>query len=79
MMDQTIEMVITYGIFAALFVWLLHTTNKRNELREDRYQQTIEKNQEIISEQAKSFSNLSGDVTEIKDILKKGGALNDQF
>ena len=74
-----IEHFVSYGVFAALFVWLLHTTNSRNELREDMYQKTIEKNQEIISEQAKSFSSLSGDVTEIKDILKKGGALHDPF
>ena len=73
-MEQLLELTIPYGIFALLFVWLLHTTNKRNEIREDRYQETIEKNQQIISEQAKSFSGLSGDVSEIKDILKKGGA-----
>ena len=75
MLEHLVELTIPYGLFALLFVWLLHTTNKRNELREDQYQDTIKKNQEIISQQAKSFSNLSGDVREIKDILKKGGAL----
>jgi len=73
MLDNLLELAIPYGIFAILFTWLLHTTNKRNELREDMYQKTIEKNQDIISEQAKSFSSLSGDVREIKDTLKKGG------
>jgi len=73
MIDNLLELAIPYGLFAILFIWLLHTTNKRNELREDMYQKTIEKNQEIISEQAKSFSSLSGDVKEIKDTLIKGG------
>lgn len=73
MLDNLLELAIPYGVFAILFVWLLHTTNKRNELRENMYQKTIEKNQEIISEQAKSFSSLSGDIKEIKDMLKKRG------
>ena len=71
MIKLLIENALTYGVFASLFIWLLHTTNKRNELREDMYQKSIEKNQEIISEQAKSFSSLSGDVKEIKDTLKR--------
>lgn len=72
MIESLLELAIPYGIFAVLFIWLLHTTNKRNELREDMYQKTIEKNQEIISHQAKSFSSLSGDVVEIKEMLKGG-------
>ena len=78
MIEQIIEITIPYGIFAALFVWLLYTTNKRNEYREDMYQKTIQTNQEIISEQAKSFSSLSGDVTEIKELLR-GGTSYDRF
>jgi len=79
MIDNLLELAIPYGLFAILFVWLLHTTNKRNELREDMYQKTIEKNQQIISEQAKSFSSLSGDVKEIKDIIKKGSVRDDRI
>ena len=78
MIEQLLDLAVPYGIFAVLFIWLLHTTNKRNELREDMYQKTIRKNQEIISEQAKSFSNLSGDITEIKDMLR-GGASYDRL
>lgn len=73
MLENLLELAIPYGIFAVLFIWLLHTTNKRNELREDKYQEIIEKNQTIISEQAQSFSSLSVDVKEIKNTLKKGG------
>jgi len=78
MLDQLLEITVPYGIFAGLFMWLLYTTNKRNECREDMYQKTIQKNQEIISEQAKSFSHLSGDVTEIKELLR-GGTSYDRF
>jgi len=71
MLDYLLEMTLPYGIFALLFTWLLHTTNKRNEQRENMYQETICKNQEIICEQAQSFSCLSKDITEIKHTLKK--------
>ena len=69
MLELLLDNVFTYGVFAVLFVWLLYTTNKRNECREHMYQRTIRENQAIISEQAKAFSGLSGDVTEIKDLL----------
>ena len=72
-MEQLINMSVTYGIFAVLFVWLLHTTNKRNEVRENQYQLTIKKNQEIIAKQAQSFSNLTVDIREIKNGLKRKG------
>ena len=69
MIELLLDNAFTYGIFAGLFVWLLYTTNKRNECRELMYQDTIRKNQEIISEQAKAFGGLSTDVTEIREIL----------
>jgi hypothetical protein len=69
MIEVLLEMVIPYGIFASLFVWLLYTTNKRNECREQMYQRTIKENQKIILEQAKAFSSLSGDITEIRELL----------
>jgi len=69
MLELLLDNIFTYGIFAGLFVWLLYTTNKRNECRERMYQQAIRKNQEIISEQAKAFGGLSSDVTEIKEML----------
>ena len=77
MIERLLEIAIPYGIFAVLFIWLLYTTNKRNGQREDMYQIILQKNQEIISEQARAFSSLSTDVTEIKDILKKGGVKHD--
>ena len=80
MFEQLLELAIPHGLFASLFVWLLHTTNKRNEWREDMYQQTTSINQKIISEQAKSFGSLAGDVTEIKGFLiKRGGGYHDRL
>ncbi|MCL2559377.1 MAG: BhlA/UviB family holin-like peptide [Turicibacter sp.] len=73
MFELLLENALTYGIFAGLFVWLLHSTSKRNTIREDRYQKTIEKNQSIISEQAKAFSSLSCNVSDIK-VMMRGGA-----
>lgn len=69
MLDRLIELALPYGIFAILFVWLLYTTNKRNESRETEYQRTITKNQEVIAEQAKAFTHMSSDIKEIKGMV----------
>lgn len=74
-LEQLINLSVTYGIFAVLFIWLLHTTNTRNEDRENQYQQTIKKNQEIIAQQAQAFSNMTIDLREIKNGLKRKGSI----
>lgn len=74
MIEQLIQMSISYGFFAVLFVWLLYTTNKRNERREIMYQKAIKKNQEIIFEQAQSFSHLSDHISEMRGMLSRGRA-----
>ena len=71
MIDQLFEAAVPYRIFALLFVWLLYTTNKRNESRENEYQKTITKNQEVIAEQAKAFTHMSSDIKEIKCMVIK--------
>ncbi|AHD04520.1 BhlA/UviB family holin-like peptide [Paenibacillus larvae] len=70
MEEQIFNTALNTGIFGALFIWLLFTTMKKNEVREKEYQKTISENQEVIREQAKSFSLLSSDIAEIKGILK---------
>lgn len=45
---------------------------KKNEQREMQYQAVIQKNQEVIEEQAKAFGSISKDVTEIKQKLFEG-------
>lgn len=72
MEEQIFNSVIQQGAFAALFVWMLFTTQKKNEQREEQYQKVIEKNQQVIEEQAKAFGSISKDVTEIKQKLFEG-------
>ena len=73
MEEQIFSSMIQQGAFAALFVWMLFTTQKKNEQREAQYQKVIEKNQQVIEEQAKAFGSLSKDVSDIKQkILGKG-------
>ncbi|MED3691313.1 BhlA/UviB family holin-like peptide [Peribacillus butanolivorans] len=57
------------SVFTLLFVWLLITTMKTNKERETKYQEVIDKNQSVIETQAQSFSTLSQDVNEIKQII----------
>ncbi|MCY9512066.1 BhlA/UviB family holin-like peptide [Paenibacillus larvae] len=70
MEEQIFNTALNIGIFGALFIWLLFTTMKKNEVREKEYQKTISENQEVIREQVKSFSLLLSDIAEIKGILK---------
>lgn len=67
--QQIMDLVFKQGIFAVLFVYLFIMTQKKNEARETKYQEVIEKNQQVIEEQAKAFTSLSKDVSEIKQIL----------
>jgi hypothetical protein len=69
MEEQVFNMFIKEGGFALLFVWMLFSTMKNNKERETKYQEVIDKNQSVIEEQAKAFSSIAKDVTEIKQIL----------
>lgn len=46
---------------------------KKNEQREEQYQKVIEKNQGVIEEQAKAFSSLANDVSDIKQKIMGNG------
>lgn len=69
MEEKIFDMFLKEGAFAILFVWMLFATMKNNKERETKYQEVIDKNQLVIEEQAKAFSSLSKDITEIKQIL----------
>ena len=43
-------MVISQGPFAALFIWLLIDTNKKNEAREQRMQEQLDKTVPILNQ-----------------------------
>ncbi|ENJ6137341.1 BhlA/UviB family holin-like peptide [Bacillus albus] len=73
MEEQILNSMIQQGAFAALFVWMLFTTQKKNEQREEQYQKVIEKNQQVIEEQAKAFSSLSKDLSDVKQKILGNG------
>ncbi|WP_144501598.1 BhlA/UviB family holin-like peptide [Bacillus thuringiensis] len=73
MEEQIFNSMIQQGAFAALFVWMLFTTQKKNEQREEQYQKVIEKNQQVIEEQAKAFSSLSKDLSDVKQKILGNG------
>ncbi|OSX92011.1 BhlA/UviB family holin-like peptide [Bacillus mycoides] len=84
MEEQIVNVMLSQGVFGALFVWLLFSTRKEskellestrqeNKEREDKYQQTITENQVVITKQAEAFGTLSKDVSEIKQILGAKG------
>lgn len=69
METEIFNVFVKQGGYALLFVWMLFTTMKNNKEREAKYQEVIDKNQMVIEEQAKAFTSMSKDVTEIKQIL----------
>ncbi|MFQ7075327.1 MAG: BhlA/UviB family holin-like peptide [Clostridia bacterium] len=48
--NTIVEMVISQGPFAALFIWLLIDTNKKNEAREQRMQEQLDKTVPILNQ-----------------------------
>lgn len=71
MENEIIKLVATNGAFAGLFVWLLFYTQKQNEIRETKYQDTIDKNQSIIMELTKKFDIVEDVKTDVEDIKNK--------
>ena len=81
-MEELVKLILStvfseYGVIGACFVILLLWTMKENKVREDRYQETISKNQEIILEQAKNFDivkEIREDVSDLKVAVTKKGS-----
>ena len=48
--NTIVEMVISHGPFAAIFIWLLIDTNKKNEAREQRMQEQLDKTVPILNQ-----------------------------
>ncbi|WP_315079993.1 BhlA/UviB family holin-like peptide [uncultured Clostridium sp.] len=69
MENEVIKTIVSQGVWAVLFVWLLMDTRKESKTREERLQTIINKNQEVIGELAEKFDvveNIESDVKEIK-------------
>ena len=63
--EQILNSMIQQGAFAALFVWMLFTTQKRMSGVKNNIKKLL-KNQQVIEEQAKAFSSLSRDLSDVK-------------
>ena len=78
-MEDLIRLILTTvlseaGLTGASFIILLLWTMRENKVREERYQQTIASNQEIIVEQVKKFDilkEIKEDVSELKSSLSE--------
>ncbi|MDD4816059.1 MAG: BhlA/UviB family holin-like peptide [Clostridia bacterium] len=64
-MENLIEIAISNGIFAGLFVWLLFYQLKDSSNREKRYIDIIDK----LSIQLETIEDVKEDVKELKDNL----------
>lgn len=72
-MSEIFKMILSeYGFIGAIFACLLWYVMTENSKRELRYQNTIEKNQEVILSQAKSFEvvkDMKEDIEVLKDVI----------
>lgn len=76
MENEFLKTIASQGAWAVLFVWLLIDTRKESKAREEKLQNIINKNQEVISELAEKFDvveDIQADVTDIKIKLDKVG------
>ena len=67
-MNELLSLDIAQISYAALFVWLLFDTNKKNETREKKYQDIIDN----LSINIGVINDVKEDVEEIKDIISRG-------
>lgn len=66
-MNELMNIDISQISFGVLFVWLLIDTNKKNQAREEKYQNTIDK----LAGNIGVIQEVKEDVEEIRDIIQK--------
>lgn len=74
--NELIKTIVSQGAWAILFVWLLIDTRKESKAREEKLQEIIDKNQEVISDLAENLEvvkTTQKDVADIKIKLNKVG------
>ena len=64
-MNELLSIDLSQISFGALFVWLLFDTNKKNENREEKYQEIIES----LSNNISLIQDVKEDVEEIKHVI----------
>ncbi|WP_370773038.1 BhlA/UviB family holin-like peptide [Clostridium sp.] len=78
MENEILKTIVNNRAWVVMFVWLLFDTRKESKAREEKLQQIINKNQEVISELAENFNvfeNIQQDVADIKIKLDKGSSI----
>lgn len=76
MESELLKTIVNNGAWAILFVWLLIDTRKESKAREEKLQEIIDKNQEVISDLAENLEvvkTTQKDVADIKIKLDKVG------
>ena len=76
MENEILKTIVNNRAWVVMFVWLIFDTRKESKAREEKLQQIINKNQEVISELAENFNvfeNIQQDVADIKIKLDKVG------
>lgn len=72
METQIFKEITTYGVFAILFFFLLLYVLRKNDEREKRYIDTIEKDQMIIknlTDNLRKMDKIEDDIKEIKNMV----------
>ena len=64
-MNELLSIDLSQISFGVLFVWLLFDTNKKNEAREQKYQEIIEN----LSNNISLIQDVKEDVEEIKHVI----------
>ena len=64
-MNELLSIDLSQISFGALFVWLLFDTNKKNEAREQKYQEIIES----LSNNISLIQDVKEDVEDIKHVI----------
>lgn len=68
-MNELLSIDLSQISFGVLFVWLLFDTNKKNENREQKYQEIINN----LSENISLIQDVKEDIEEIKNVILGGG------
>ncbi|GAA0106675.1 hypothetical protein UT300013_32990 [Paraclostridium sordellii] len=68
MEKATMDLIVSQGIFAILFLWLFIDTRKENKERESKYQEIIKE----LADTVNIVKEIKEDVQEIKDKINGG-------
>lgn len=71
MESELLKTIVNNGAWAVLFVWLLIDTRKESKAREEKLQEIIDKNQEVISDLAESLEVVKTTQRDVEDIKIK--------